>query len=104
MKAAVRPATEAGIEPAAPAMVAAQFPSAFSRAVLVEVLRRITAGSQASKAGEAARADKLATKGIPALWDQVAWLPYSAPSPRITDERKAACVGLTWFRRGGGMV
>ena len=92
------------MEPTALAMVAAQFPSAFSKAVLAEVFRRITAGSQASKAGDAASADRLATKGMPALWDQVAWLPYSAPSPMITDERKAACVGLTWFRRGGGMV
>ncbi len=56
---------------------------------------------QAAKAGEPAREDRLVTKGIPALCNQEAWLPNSAPSPMITEERKAAYVGLTLLRRGG---
>ena len=90
LKAAVRAATDVGAVGCRARGTFAQFPSAVSRAVRAEVLRRMVSVSTAANAGEPATSDRLVTKGIPALRDQRARLPKPAPRPLITEERKAS--------------
>jgi hypothetical protein len=106
LTASVKPAMVEGRARAAPASAAVQLPSAAPNAVLEEALRSISAGSQDAKAGEFARLDRLVAKGMPA-GDRAARCPDStgntAPGPRMTEERKAVCVGFARFLRGGGL-
>jgi hypothetical protein len=70
LKAAVMSPMVAAAVPARMGAMAAQSPSAASRAVCLDKLRRMRPESVPWKAGERARSSRFATNGMPLLADQ----------------------------------